>query len=101
MSLSMILNSDVEISNFSGIWKLEIGISGNPNIQIPEKLEISKSEFKIMLSDINWVGKIPYTLILAQTSQFLEFPKIPIPNSQIPEISKCHQKLPKINVNML
>ena len=78
----MILNSDFEISNVSGIWKLEIGISGNShkltslgqiqyigylshsiyvteldfwksNIHIPEKLEISKSEFKIMLSDAN------------------------------------------------
>ena len=29
------------------------------------------------------------------------FPEIPISNSQIPEIFRCRQKLPKISVNML
>ena len=55
------------------------------NFQIPEKLEIWNSEFKIKLSDLNWVGKIPNILKLAKTSQFLavsRFPDFQFPNSR-------------------
>ena len=67
--------------------------------QIPENFQISriflekiqkngkfeKSEFKIKFCDVNWLGKIPNILKLAQTSQFpgiSRFPDVQFPDSR-------------------
>ena len=67
--------------------------------RFPGSSKIWKSEFKIKVSDQNWVGKIPNMLKLVKTSQIQRTSRFP--DFQIPEISRCHQKLPKISVNML
>ena len=67
-------------SQFPGISSFQIS-----NFQIPEKVEIWNSDFKIKLSDLNWVGKIPNILKLAKTSQFLRIWRFPISRFQIPE----------------
>ena len=64
-------------------------------------LDIWNSELKIKISDLNWVGKIAHILKLAKTSQFPGISRFQISKFQIPEISRCLQKLPKINIDML
>ena len=62
--------------NIANSWKFPDfqNISGKN----PEKWEIWNSEFKIKLSDVNWVGKICNILKLAKTSQFPGISKFPI-----------------------
>ena len=64
--------------------------------KIPEKLEFWNSDFKIKLSDLNWVGKIPNILKLAKTSQFPGVSRFP--DSQFPN-SRNFQMPPKVAKN--
>ena len=64
--------------------------------KIPEKFEIWISEFKIKVSDLNWVGKIPHTLKLAKTSQFMGGSRNP--DFQFPN-SRNFQMSPKVAKN--
>ena len=50
-----------------------------------EKLEFWNSDFKIKLSDINWVGKIPNIMKLAKTRQFPEISRFPENSGKVPE----------------